>query len=316
MRLRGWPSGRAGLTTRRVRLRAWWIPYAVVALPAIYVGGIQLFTLSRGFWLSLTQTNLLTPGESPFVGLANYEYVVASPGFFESLGATAVYVIGSLGGALTLGLGSALLLNASFRGRRLARALVAIPWAMPGVAVALVFTWIFNDQFGIFNYLLTRVGLLDQYSTWLSNPDQAMLAVLIPTVWQLFPICTLVLLAALQAVPEELREAAKIDRADAISAFSAVVLPSIRPTLATITLLATIWSFRRFELVWLLTQGGPANATNILAIEVYRETFQYASLGRGAAVGMIGLTLSVAVTAVYFWWAGRSQVHVESEVTR
>ena len=161
----------------------------------------------------------------------------------------------------------------------------------------------------------TRVGLLDHYASWLSNPDNAMLAVLIPTIWQLFPICALVILAALQAVPEDLLEAARIDRADSISTFSAVTLPSIRPTLATIVLLATIWSLRRFELVWLLTQGGPGNATNTLAIDIYRETFQYTHLGRGAAVGMIGLSLSVCVTVVYFWWVGRS-ANPEPEAAR
>jgi len=298
------------------RLRAWWIPYALIALPAVYVGGIQLFTLVRGLWLSLSDTNLLTPWDSTFVGLDNFQEVLTSPRFADALQATIVYVIGSLGGALALGLGAALILNARFRGRRLARALVAIPWATPGVAVALVFVWIFNDQFGVLNFLLTSAGLLARYNTWLSNPHNAMLAVLIPTVWQLFPICALVILAALQAVPEDLVEAARIDRADSISRFSAVILPAIKPTLATITLLATIWSFRRFELVWLLTQGGPGSATNTLAVDVYRETFLYADLGLGATVGMIGLTLSMCVTLVYFWWGGRGSTIGEPEVAR
>lgn len=300
----------AGRSTRHS-----WVPYAFVALPAAYIGGIQLFILLRGFWLSLTATNLLAPSDSRFVGFGNFQTIISSPPFLHSLQMTLLYTAGSLGGALALGLGAALLLNGSFRGRGIARAFIAIPWATPGVAVALVFTWIFNDQFGVLNFLLTRFGILGDYTTWLDNPDHAMLAVLIPTIWQLFPVCALVILAALQAVSEDLVEAARIDGADAISVFGSVVLPSIRPTLATIALLATIWSFRRFELLWLLTQGGPADATNTLAIEVYRETFQYADLGTGAAVGMIGLGLSLVVTLAYFWLMGGTRTATEQEGT-
>ena len=155
--------------------------------------------------------------------------------------------------------------------------------------------------------MLTRLGLTPDYIAWLDSPSKAMGAVLIPTVWQLFPVCALVLLAALQAVPHDLIEAARQDGADSMSVFRNVHLPSVMPTLGVITLLATIWSFRRFELIWLLTEGGPADATNTLAIDVYRQTFKFADLGKGAAVGMIGLALSFVVTLVYFALTRRAE---------
>src|SRR5260370_21766847 len=192
------------------------------------------------------------------------------------------------------------LLNSPFRGRGVARAMVTIPWAAPPVAVALIFTWMYNAQYGIFNRALRFLGFAAGAENWLDNPSLALPAILIATIWQIFPFASVVLLAALQGVSEELRDAAVIDGADRLSVFRAVVWPTIQPSAMLLALFITIWSLRRFDLIWLMTQGGPIGATNTLVIELYRRAFVYRDLGQAAAVGMVGLSIAIIVTLVYF----------------
>jgi len=173
--------------------------------------------------------------------------------------------------------------------------------------VALIFTWMFNAQYGIFNHALRFIGLSASAGSWLDDPGRALPAVLFTTVWQIFPFASVVILAALQGVSSELREAAIIDGADRLSVFKAVVWPTIQPTVALLALFITIWSLRRFDLIWLMTQGGPIGATNTLVIELYRQGFVYRELGLAAAVGMIGLSIAIIVTLVYFRFTERAE---------
>jgi multiple sugar transport system permease protein len=200
---------------------------------------------------------------------------------------------------ITTGLATALLLDGPFPGRALARTLVTLPWAAPPVAVALIFTWIYNAQYGVFNFAQRLIGF-DGFENWLDTPNRALAAILITTIWQIFPFSSVVILAALQGVSRDLREAAAIDGAGPITTFRAVVWPTIQPTIMVLALFVTIWSLRRFDLIWLLTQGGPIGATNTLVIELYRKAFVYRDLGAGAAVGMIGLSIALVVTAVHY----------------
>jgi multiple sugar transport system permease protein len=220
---------------------------------------------------------------------------------------TAVYTVVCVVLAISLGLGAALLLDAPFRGRGLARALVTIPWAAPPVAVALIFIWIFNGQYGVFNHALNLLGFGGGMEGWLDSPLLALPAVLLTTVWQIFPFASVVILAALQGVSSELREAAIIDGADRLSVFRAVVWPTIQPSVALLALFLTIWSLRRFDLIWLMTQGGPIGSTNTLVIELYRRAFVYRDLGQGAAVGMVGLSIALVITVFYFRYNQRAE---------
>lgn len=284
-----------------------WAPYAFVAVPVVFVGLIQGYTIIRGAWLSLTETSLYSPSDNEFVGLGNYREVLTDPAFRRTLAVTLTYVVSAVGGAMLLALGVATLLHRPFRGRGLARAAIAVPWAMPGVSVAFIFTWILSQQFGVLNYILRWLGIVDSNQRWLNDPGQAMLAIMIPTVWQLFPICSLVILAAMQSVSRDVQDAARQDGATDLSVFTYVTWPAIRPSVVMMTLFATIWSIRRFELIWILTQGGPDGATNVLAIDLYRQTFEYADLGRGATYGMVGIGLSLIVTIVYMLVSRRAE---------
>src|SRR6218665_221299 len=328
MRTHAAPSPVAALPARPGRD---WTPYWFAAPVALYLLLFQGYPLVQELYLSFTSTALLTPEQHVFVGLQNYIDLVTQEDFRQVLLITAIYTVVCVVAAIALGLGAALLLDAPFRGRGLARALgtvpwaappvgvgggvlldavfggrglaralVTIPWAAPPVAVALIFVWIYNGQYGIFNHLLGALGGSARLESWLDSPALALPAVLLTTIWQIFPFATVVILAALQGVSSELREAAVIDGAHRLSVFRAVVWPSIQPSVALLALFLSIWSLRRFDLIWLMTQGGPIGSTNTLVIELYRRAFVYRDLGQGAAVGMVGLSIALLITVVYF----------------
>lgn len=284
-----------------------WTPYLFAAPAVLFLLALQGYPLLRELMLSFTQTSLLTPQQSTFVGMRNYEELIARPDFWRVIAVTGVYTLVCVLMAIALGLGAALLLDRPFRGRGVARALVTIPWAAPPIAVATIFAWMLNAQYGIFNYPFKLMDLEVGYESWLDNPRLALPAILFTTIWQIFPFSSVVLLAALQGVSEEVREAAQIDGADRINIFKVAVWPTIRPTVALLSLFVTIWSLRRFDLIWVMTQGGPIGATKTLVIELYTRAFVSRELGEAAAIGMVGLSIALVVTLVYFWATQRAE---------
>ena len=276
------------------------MPYLLVLPATAYLVVFQLFPLLQELWLSFTATSLLAPTESEWVGLSNYTELLHDSDFRGAILVTVIYTVVCVIAAILLGLLSALLLDAPFKGRGFARAAVTIPWAAPPVAVALVSIWIYNAQYGIFGHVLRFFGLEAGRVNWLDSTALALPAVLLTTVWQIFPFASVVLLAALQGVSQEQREAAVIDGADSLSVFKAVTWPTIRPSVMLLALFSTIWALRRFDLIWLLTQGGPLGSTNTLVIDVYRRAFVNTQLGQAAAVGMVGVALALIVTIIYF----------------
>lgn len=281
------------------RLTSRWLPYAFMAPVFLYLLFLDFIPLLNEMYLSFTSTSLLTPSQHKWVGFDNYRELFRSNDFLKSLWITAIYTIACVVLAIGIGLGAAMLLDAPFRGRAIARTLVTLPWAAPPVAVALIFTWIYNAQYGVFNYAQKLAGI-DAYENWLDTPNRALTAILIATVWQIFPFSSVVILAALQGVPNELRDSAAIDGAGPLDIFKAVIWPTIKPTVTVLALFVTIWSLRRFDLIWLLTQGGPIGATNTLVIELYRKAFVYRDLGAGAAVGMVGLGIAMTITMIHY----------------
>ena len=280
-------------------LTARWTPYLFMAPVILYLLFLDFIPLLNELYLSFTSTSLLTPGQHKWVGLDNYRDLLRAGDFLNSIWITAIYTIACVVLAIGLGLSAALLLDSPFVGRGVARALVTLPWAAPPVAVALIFTWIYNAQYGVFKITQKLMGM-EAIENWLDTPKRALAAILIATIWQIFPFASVVILAALQGVPKELREAAAIDGANPVDVFRAVVWPTILPTMMILALFLTIWSLRRFDLIWLLTQGGPIGATNTLVIELYRTAFVYRDLGAGAAVGMIGLVIALIITAFHY----------------
>lgn len=283
------------------------LPYFLIGPAVAYLVIFQGYPLLQEVWLSMTKTNLLNPNRNEFIGADNFVKIFTDPRFMNTLSITVIYVIVCVIGIVLVGLGVALLMDRDFPGRGAARSLVIIPWAAPGVAVALIQVWMFNGQYGVINKMLEPFGLVPPGGVWLDNPNLALPVVLAITIWQLFPFTAVVILAALQAVPEELREAALLDGAGIWTRFKEVTWPVISPTVGLMALLVTIWSIRRFELIWLMTQGGPVGATNTIVIDLYRRGFINNQLGESAAVGIVGLVISLTITIVYFMVSNRQQ---------
>jgi multiple sugar transport system permease protein len=292
-------STRAKAPTPRAHRGRGLAPYLFIAAAAVYLLLLTGAPLLDGVWLSFTDTQLLNPTGGVFTGTKNYSALFGDSEFLHSLVITVLYSAATVIGALIVGTAAAVAINRAFRGRAVARAILTFPWAVPTVAAALIFSWIYNKDSGVLNHGLNSIGLSGH--GWLVDPTWSLFAVTLASVWKVFPFVMLVVLAALQSVPDELYEAARVDGADALNRFRTVALPFLLPTLRVTALLMTIWSFRRFEVIWLLTQGGPVNSTNALVINVYRQAFVNSDLGRSAAMGVVGLVLSTIVTVIFFY---------------
>ena len=280
---------------RRSPLGSRWTPFLFLAPSAVFILLFQAIPLLQQIYMSFTRTTLLNPTRSEWVGLDNYAWIVNDPEFRRTLVTTLVYVVVCVVGSVGIGLLLALLLDRAFTGRGVARALITVPWAAPGIAVALIATWMFNAQYGIINRLLEAIGLGVPGGAILDSPQFALPAILVTTIWQLFPFTAVVLLSALQAVPQDLTEAATMDGAGRWWTFRAVTWQVIKPTVGLLALLMTIWSIRRFELIWLMTRGGPVGTTETLVIDLYSQAFESQELGRAAAIGMVGVIISLVV---------------------
>lgn len=281
--------------SRRSPLGSRWTPYLLLAPAAIYIVLFQLIPLLQEVYLSFTKTSLLNPSNNEWVGIDNYAATFQSATFQNTLLITLIYVVVCVVGTVSIGLLVALLLNSRFPGRGVARALVTIPWAAPGIAVAVIAVWMFNAQYGILTRLLEALGVDVGQSGVLNDPSLALPAILLTTVWQLFPFTAVVLLSALQAVPAELVEAAEVDGAGRWWRFRAATWPVIRPTVGLVAVLMAIWSIRRFELIWLMTRGGPLGSTQTLVIDLYSQAFDSKQLGSAAAIGMVGIVISLII---------------------
>ena len=228
-------------------------------------------------------------------GFGNFAAVLADEATWRSLWVTAQYVALSVVPSFLIGLGLALLLNRRFPGRRWLRSLVLLPWAVPGVLVSILFLWLLDSSYGLANALLRRAGLPGE-TAWFTDEDTALYAVVLPTVWKGFPFFTLMLLAALQAIPGELFEAAKVDGAAAWARFRHITWPGIRSAALLAVLLNGLWVFREFDVIFASTGGGPSGATETIGIRAYLAAFSNHDLGQAAALGL--LTAAIAGLAV------------------
>jgi multiple sugar transport system permease protein len=281
------------------RRRAW-LPYALVGPLLALIALFVLYPMAHGVRVSLYDSRDLVPRPDEFAGLANFAWLWRSPATVKSVRVTVLYVAVTTAAATLIGLASALVLNASFRGRALFRAAVTIPWGTPLVASALIWFWMFDPQYGVVNYGVRLLGLGTQGIAWLISPQWALPAVMTVDVWRTFPFGTLVLLTALQGIDPDLYGASAVDGAGRTAVFRHIVLPSIRPSLLILGLLYTIWGMKRFDTIWILTQGGPADATNVLSVFIYREAFRNFRVGQASALALVGAGLGLLAAIAYF----------------
>jgi len=272
--------------------------YMLVLPSVILVACLNLVPLVQGVVTSLQAQNMTRPDPNAFVGIQHYiDALFYQVDFWSSLGKTFIWTIGSVAGAYVLSLALASLLNLDIKFRNFFRAVFLIPWVVPDVVTALIWKWLYNDDYGVINFVLRGMHIRGIH--WLSDTHLAMLSVIIAQVWKLYPLMTVVLLAALQNVPKELHEAASLDGASAWQRFLYVTLPMIRTASISITLLTGIWTFQNFDLVYLLTGGGPADATEILPTFIYQKAFFTLDLGYASALGILMLLIILACSSLY-----------------
>lgn len=248
--------------------------------------------------LSFTDAKLIGT-QGSFVGFDNYAKLLANSSFQRALTTTTLFAVLSVTAEMVLGVLAALLLNQQFKGRTLLRALMILPWALPTVVNATLWRLIYNPEYGALNALLAQVGLIDAYRSWLGEPGTAMAALIIADCWKNFPLVALIALAALQAVPRDIMAASMVDGAGVWSRFRFVILPYLAGPLMVALVLRTIEAFKVFDIIWVMTRGGPANSTRTLSILVYQEAFSFQRAGSGASLALI-VTLLVTLLAVAY----------------
>jgi multiple sugar transport system permease protein len=262
------------------------VPSAVLILVLV---GVPFL---RALWLSFHK-KLLGLEDAPWIGLLNYTTLLGDAAFWQAVKNTFVFTGGSIGCKLVIGLAVALILNEAIPLRGLWRSIVMLPYAMPTLVSVLVWKWMYNDVAGVLNYLVTETRVSSHPILWLGDPTVAMPAVIAVNVWRGFPFFVITILAGLQTVPQELYDAAKVDGAGIWGRFQHITLPGILPVMAVTTLFSAILTFNDFSIIWILTQGGPGNATNVLATLTYKIAIPGLELGKGVAVSVLMLPILV-----------------------
>jgi len=268
--------------------------------PALFlILALTLYPVAYSLWLSLLEKHSFFPQER-FIGLENYFYLWKDEEFWTSLWLGTVYSIWTIVFQIILGVAAALILNESFAGRGLVRAIALFPYMIPTIVAVILWKWLLNDTYGVVNYWLFALGIVRDPISWL-GADHIMLSVIVMSVWQFFPFVLLSILARLQTIPPELYEAAKVDGATAVRRFIHVTLPQIRGILFVVILLRSIWMFTKFDTVWLMGEGaGAGRFIRTLPVYAYMRTLTYYQAGLGAALAVIMFAILILCTVIYF----------------
>lgn len=261
---------------------------------------IIVYPLANTLWLSLHERNLLQPQpQTTFIGLRNYVDLLLSADFRASAFRSTILTFGTLGLQIAIALPLAMLLDQKdLRGLRVARSFFIVPWAMPTFVAAFAWGWMLHPRFGVVNFLLEKMSIIGDAVPWLGQTATAMPIVILAYVWKGLPWVLLVVIAGLQTIAPEQKEAATVDGAGPWQVFRHIILPGLRYVLVIVVILRAIWTFNNFELVYLLTGGGPLNATQVLAVEVYKTGFVAFRMGLGAAIG----SLMLATLTLFVIW--------------
>jgi N,N'-diacetylchitobiose transport system permease protein len=286
------------------RLLPWLLILPAAAVTLVLVA----YPVGRGVWMSFTDADLkyFITGETSWVGLDQYRAIWNDPDLRRSFANTLILGWSAVAGTMLVGCAAGLLLNIPFRGRGVLAVLVLLPWAVPSVAATSTFKYMFNDQYGVINWAGSSLGIssLDGYA-WLTGRWSGLAAVAIVIVWQSFPFIALAVLAGLQSVSRDALEAASIDGAGAWSRLRYVVWPALRPLLAVLLILSTIWDFKIFDQLYVMTQGGPSRLTENIPISTYTEGFGSQHYGTAAALSVVLFVLLMLIAVLYMRLVGR-----------
>ena len=283
---------------RRGRLGRRGYSWATLAPVLALVGLFTLLPFAYAAWTSVHRHVLVLQGR-PYVGLRNYRNAIEDPLFSNSLKTTLIFVLVAVPLVTLIGLLVALLLNQRVRGFGVLLVLVLLPWSVPTVSAGIMWRLLLHGDFGAVDGFLYRIGAIDSYVQWLSSSNLAMGSVIAVHAWREFPLAAILFLASLQTIPPELGEAARLDRAGAWQRFRYVTLPLLKAPLLIVLVYETIVAVSVFDLVYVLTGGGPGSATTLFSWFTYTATFKYLNFGEGAALSFMMAAALLAVIAVY-----------------
>jgi len=284
-----------------VRVKYRFFQYAYTTPALLFVAIFIMIPVIYTIVLSFTNLVLTKPEPLRFVGFENYRYLFHDSNLPLIFKNTVLYVIGSVILALVIGLGIGVFLNIECKYNKFLRSIILLPWILPDVVVALEWKWMLQGEMGIINELLTRLHILERYYPWIGSPKTAPLVTIVITAWRMAPFIALMVLASLRATPIELHESAKIDGATSRSIFRYIDLPLMLPNLIVVTLLMIIWIFNLFTIVYLVTDGGPAFASEILGTYIYRIGWRSFDVSRAAALSVLALMFLLVLSLLYIF---------------
>ncbi|BDZ75865.1 carbohydrate ABC transporter permease [Claveliimonas bilis] len=261
--------------------------------------GLMLYPLIYTLYLTVADYNVLTGVNNGFTGIEKYVRVLTDSDFWNAMGVTMYFVAGSLVLQTILGFIVALFLNIPFKGQKLLRAVMLAPWAVPTVVNAQLWNWILNASYGALNKLLLQIGLIDEPIVWLGDPKLAMNVIILADTWKMLPLFVIMLLAGMSTIPESHYEAAKLEGAGFWFSFRKITFPLLKPMLLVVLIMRTAQAMRVFDIVYMLTQGGPNSSTMTISYYTYYQTFGLFDFGYGSALAMIVTVLTVGIAVIY-----------------
>src|SRR5262245_5574690 len=283
-----------------------WLAWLFVAPALLLVGVLMYYPMVGTFIESLYSTSFISP-KPKFEGLATYWKIIGDPGFGQVVWNSLIWTVFVVVLQNVTGFAAALLLNQRLPGQGLMRSLVLLPWVLPGVVAAILWRFMYDPQLGLVNSVLISLGLTDHGIAWLAEPSIAMGSAIVAAVWKGFPFSCVVYLAALQTVDQEQVEAATIDGAGAWRRLFDVVLPGMRDVIVINFILTTILTFNYFDMIWVLTRGGPQNATHIFPTKIYELGFGQFRFGEAAVYGVFSILILAVMIALYFLVQARAR---------
>ena len=276
--------------------------YAFVIPGVVFLLVFMVYPILYNLIISFQDVTIMNlTGEHNFVGLSNYQTIFSDPTFFKSLSNSVIFTALCIIFQFIIGLGLALFFNQNFPGRNLFRSLMLIGWMMPMIITGTLFSWMMSGDHGIINYFLMQMNIIDEPMYWLTERDSALYGTIIANIWVGIPFNMIILLSALQALPGQLYEAAKIDGANRFRQFLHITLPLLKPTILILVMLGIIYTFKVFDLILIMTGGGPANATTVLPYYAYELAFENFEFSLGATVATIMLVLLLFLSFIYLW---------------
>jgi multiple sugar transport system permease protein len=289
------------------RLRRVGAPYLYVVPALLFLLAVELYPIAYNVRNSLVGLDIGTylSGDAPWVGLDNYKRVVEDAAFQHAAGVSLIFTVACIALQFSIGLALALFFVRPFPGSTVLRAVLVLGWLLPGVVTGNLFRWMFDGDSGVVMWLISAVGLGDH--AWLVDPQAALWAAILTNVWVGIPFNMLLLLPALQAIPQGLYEAAEVDGASAWQRFRHITLPLLRPAALSVILLGVIYTFKVFDLIYVLTGGGPVDATTVLPIYIFDLSLEFFRFGEGAAASTLLLLAMLVVAAGYLLLARREE---------